>query len=314
MSMKGSLSDLDAGPHFLGIGAQRAGTTWVNDMLETNPRLWLPPIKEVHFFDIFPAPGKVSPKAGEHARSRLRAWAKEPGWRSLPRSPHAGVRLHELAAMARFDVGLALGRRDPSRYRRLFRPAIEKGKITGEITPAYSLLSLDQVQALRAALRPDLKIFIVLRDPIDRMWSHVTKDFHRMRGARPDEVSWKDALAFIEAEPCRARTRYAETLRTWFKVFGEERVMVAWFDEIAQRPSTMLARLETFLGVERETPPDILPAINAYRRKQDMPPLPLRRRLAEISLEETGALMNLCPSIYAEGWLKHAEDVMAGAH
>jgi hypothetical protein len=39
------------GPDFLVIGAQRAGTTWLHQVLRRHPSLWLPPVKELHYFD-----------------------------------------------------------------------------------------------------------------------------------------------------------------------------------------------------------------------------------------------------------------------
>src|SRR3984957_2732032 len=38
-------------PDFLCIGAQKAGTTWLHKMLGQHPGAWLPPIKEIHYFD-----------------------------------------------------------------------------------------------------------------------------------------------------------------------------------------------------------------------------------------------------------------------
>lgn len=38
-------------PDFLGIGAQRAGTTWLHNCLKEHPALCLPSKKELHFFD-----------------------------------------------------------------------------------------------------------------------------------------------------------------------------------------------------------------------------------------------------------------------
>lgn len=38
-------------PVFLGIGAQRAATTWLHDCLKQHPELMLPEQKEIHFFD-----------------------------------------------------------------------------------------------------------------------------------------------------------------------------------------------------------------------------------------------------------------------
>jgi hypothetical protein len=39
-------------PEFLGIGAQKAGTTWLFENLRHHPDLFLPPVKEVHYFDV----------------------------------------------------------------------------------------------------------------------------------------------------------------------------------------------------------------------------------------------------------------------
>ena len=39
-------------PDFLGIGAQKAGTTWIHKNLSKHPDLYLPPEKEIHYWDI----------------------------------------------------------------------------------------------------------------------------------------------------------------------------------------------------------------------------------------------------------------------
>ena len=38
-------------PLIVGIGAQKAGTTWLSQMLAQHPQVWLPPFKEVQFFN-----------------------------------------------------------------------------------------------------------------------------------------------------------------------------------------------------------------------------------------------------------------------
>ena len=38
-------------PEFLGIGAQKSGTTWLYENLKKHPQLYLPKKKEIHFFD-----------------------------------------------------------------------------------------------------------------------------------------------------------------------------------------------------------------------------------------------------------------------
>ena len=44
------------GPTFLGIGAQKAGTSWLHEMLKLHPDIGLPQKKELHYWDIhFPS-------------------------------------------------------------------------------------------------------------------------------------------------------------------------------------------------------------------------------------------------------------------
>ncbi|MCX7403765.1 MAG: sulfotransferase domain-containing protein [Planctomycetia bacterium] len=38
-------------PDFIGIGAQKAGTTWLHCQLKQHPEIWLPETKELHYFN-----------------------------------------------------------------------------------------------------------------------------------------------------------------------------------------------------------------------------------------------------------------------
>jgi hypothetical protein len=45
-------------PDFLIIGAEKAGTTWAYDILRAHPDLFLPDVKEIHFFNRFTSTGR----------------------------------------------------------------------------------------------------------------------------------------------------------------------------------------------------------------------------------------------------------------
>ena len=47
----GNKNTLCLHPSFVCIGAQKAGTTWLYDNLRPHPEVWLPQVKEIHFFD-----------------------------------------------------------------------------------------------------------------------------------------------------------------------------------------------------------------------------------------------------------------------
>ncbi len=40
-------------PDFIGLGAQRAGTTWIHACLYEHPQIYMPLTKEIHFFDYY---------------------------------------------------------------------------------------------------------------------------------------------------------------------------------------------------------------------------------------------------------------------
>src|SRR5436189_2997752 len=39
------------GPDFVCIGAHKAGSTWLYQQLDSHPDFWMPPVKELHYFD-----------------------------------------------------------------------------------------------------------------------------------------------------------------------------------------------------------------------------------------------------------------------
>ena len=53
-------------PSFLCIGAQKAATSWLHKNLLEHPDVWMPPLKELHYFDYLYIPD--SRKGIEHQR------------------------------------------------------------------------------------------------------------------------------------------------------------------------------------------------------------------------------------------------------
>src|SRR5438045_2764086 len=53
--MAASPSELaGGGPDFFCIGAQKAGTGWLYEQLRSHRDFWMPPMKELHYFDRHP--------------------------------------------------------------------------------------------------------------------------------------------------------------------------------------------------------------------------------------------------------------------
>ena len=61
------------GPDFIGIGMERAGTSWLFTQISSHPDIWVPPLKELHFFDVIDPKAKyLTHRYSYHLKSRLK--------------------------------------------------------------------------------------------------------------------------------------------------------------------------------------------------------------------------------------------------
>jgi hypothetical protein len=165
------MTDNMRGPDFLVIGAQRAGTTWIHFMLLRHRSLWMPPVKELHYFD------RPEVRRTVTDRRELRRAVLSPMF--PPRPWHVPYLFHL---------------RSDDWYRRLFHRAQARGLITGEVTPAYATLDEDGLRRIRA-LNNEIKLVFVMRDPVERTWSAVNNAFKKkmIRGGNTIGTSLKGA-------------------------------------------------------------------------------------------------------------------------
>src|SRR5687768_12439013 len=95
-----------AGPDVIGIGMQKAGTGWLYDQLQLHPECWMPPVKELHYFDR-PFPGEAILELADLARhepERLASQRRRKGWRPLDERDAAFVAAAEECACREPDL------------------------------------------------------------------------------------------------------------------------------------------------------------------------------------------------------------------
>lgn len=148
-------------------------------------------------------------------------------------------------------------------------PALSPGQVTFEASPYY--LFHPSVPARVAAALPEARFVVLLRDPVQRAWSHYRHT--RAYGAEP--LSFPEALA---AEPRRlaaalrhgpdtrrahaalrnhsyaARGRYAEQLQRWFAHVPRERIHVVRSEDLYADPAGTYGELLRFLELDPFTP------------------------------------------------------------
>lgn len=233
-------------PDFLGIGAQKAGTTWLWENLKQQPKIWLTPQKELHYFDrssSYPSPSYLADK---YLPSRLlgkqdyNILFREMLTRDITQAfeQRDWQKLH-------WYLRYYLGIYNDAWYLSLFTQG--QGKIRGEITPAYSILNSQDVQHVKK-LMPDLKIIFLLRNPIDRAWSSLRYEWTVGRFHAIDDLSY--IKAFIDSPSQILRGNYLRTLEIWNSCFSERQIFVGFFDDIIDRPQNLLVDILKFLGVK----------------------------------------------------------------
>jgi len=134
-------------------------------------------------------------------------------------------------------------------YSRYFRDA--GTRVTGDITPAYAVLSPEEMRSI-AEVIPGLRVIYLLRDPVDRAWSHALMYYVKHQGLRYQEVSDEQWRTYFRLWGCRGRGTYVRTIGRWASAFPPGQVAVGFYDDIGSRPEAFLTRVFRFLGVAEE--------------------------------------------------------------
>lgn len=227
-------------PDFIGIGAQKAGTTWLYDMLAQNPSIWLPPLKEVHFFDYLGAPPARHQKRAAHIEKvagRLERGKLDKG------SEGDGA---AKAAHLRSLIGDHL--LTPEWYGSIFDYSDAKGRVTGEITPAYLELDEQGMETL-AGMLPKTKFVLIIREPAARTMSQLKMAVARSK-ADP-AAGAKDWAFFLKKIKTNTRGNYHTAIPLWQKSVGSERLLIRPFGRVRHDPANLLHEIEDFIGARR---------------------------------------------------------------
>ncbi len=143
---------------------------------------------------------------------------------------------------------------DLAAYHARFAPF--DGRPRGEATPIY-LYWPDSLERI-AAYNPAMKLIVVLRDPVERAWSHWKMEF--ARGAETHPFAWcvrEGRQRLFAAEPWGfhrefsyvERGYYGEQFERLFGLFPREQVLVLRSDELRADPAPALAAVRAFLGL-----------------------------------------------------------------
>lgn len=219
-------------PGALCIGAQKAGTSWLAQMLGQHAQVWIPPFKEVQYFNHLHIP--------EHRR--WIAWH----YRNKPQEIRDRHVKRGVAMQPELDAYLSSvtgGKMFHNHwYKRVFAPAPAHA-MPMDFTPEYSGLPEEGVAAVKAFL-PKAKVIYLLRHPVDRAISQLRMNLRREKRVPRSVEDW---LAETRNPVLDERGDYATYLPRWLRHYPD--MLVIPFGRIARAPHEVMDAVEAHLGI-----------------------------------------------------------------
>ena len=207
-------------PDFMIIGPQRTGTTWLCECLRRHPAIFMSSPKELYFFSHL--------KLQDHplyASSDLNWYVK-----------HFADTEEEFTRKNKIMQEL---------YGESYRP-----QVRGEATASYAAMEEEAIRLIYA-LNPDVKIIMMVRNPVDRAWSHAKKDLARDLKRPWQEVPREEFERFFTNRYQLRCGYFSKIIRRWSGVIKKKNLLIQHFEAIEKKPVKLLKTVCGFLGVKR---------------------------------------------------------------
>ena len=242
-------------PGALCIGAQKAGTSWLAQMLGQHPQIWIPPFKEVQYFNHLFIP-EHRRWIDWHYRQKPQEIRDRHAKRGIPVPPELDVYLN----------GVTRGKMFHNQwYKRVFAPAPVVA-MPMDFTPEYSTLPDEGVDHV-AGFLPRARVIYLIRHPVDRAVSQLRMNLARER-RRPETLA--DWMAEIDNPVLYDRGDYATYLPRWQARYPD--MLVLPFGRIARDPQGVMDTVEAYLGIGPWLYSNIAEKVFASRNPVQPPP------------------------------------------
>jgi Sulfotransferase family len=224
-NLNGRHANSDARPDFLCVGAQKGGTSWLYYQLSSHADFWMPPVKELHYFD---ALSKVKRDTVPRCRDTRDQCFLE--------------KMTALVTQSHIDLDA---------YSRLFE---SKGALlSGDITPAYSMLSNEIIEQIVVRF-PNLKVIFLARDPVERAWSQLSMGV-RLGNISPFDATDAELVIGNLLNPgVFLRSHPSQIVARWKRYVRPELFHVYFFDDLEKNPVELRRSILLFLGADPDKP------------------------------------------------------------
>ncbi len=230
----------DARTFVLGLGAQKAGTSWLHQYLDSDPSADFGTLKEYHIWDALELPDAAhfDVRPGKTVNRALMGLA-------------ARIKGKDLSPM-RLRGAL---QEDPDRYFDYFTDILDRPGITltGDITPSYAALPPQTLEKLLDGFQArgiTAKVVFIMRDPIARAVSAAQMNRRKRdwREGVPLLGAFDAAvLRYAQSSKHDLRANYARTISHIREVFAPEDIHIYVYEALFD--PDIVERLSSTFGV-----------------------------------------------------------------
>lgn len=260
-------------------------------VINQHPQIELPPIKEIRYLQTLGRKNKHSffnrlfDSTDPFDRDRKLVKKKLSNWIRHPKS------LRD----QKWYLNYFFRKRNLAWYSNLF--SIDK--ISGDMSPTYVFINEKQIQKIKESF-PDLKIIIILREPISRYWSALKMNLVKANNFRLDEVSRKKIILWTEHR-IAVTPSYLDCTVLWKKYFDQ--VLIKFYDELMENSEEFFNDIYQFLGCYNiGMKPTLNKKVNIGLKGEA--PEYFKKALLQKSLEDIEKCNAIYPSEYFERWLE----------
>lgn len=230
------------------VGATKAGTSWLHRFLSDHDACHMRSVKELHYFD-----GLDMGNMDEHAERNLRTQNRLISRLLDADDERAQVLSRQINDRGDWDEVISKGTQDVDGYLNYLNDGLNGQQVVGDITPSYSLLSQERL-SMMARICSDVRFIYVLRDPIDRFWSHVRmiatrrSDDGQVSRGRVDNI-FRRSLRGEEGEIV-TRSDYRGAIEKLLKAVDPSKLLIVFYEDLFHGDA--VARICDFLGIARK--------------------------------------------------------------
>ncbi len=231
-----------------GIGATKAGTTWLYRYLSGHPKYHLRGLKELHYFSCTENNGfewrrdallsKLERLENRISQVDAKRWAEIEteisdihDWLSVFSDGDADVQAYEQHLLRNRD----------------------QQKLVGDIASAYALLGEDSYSAM-AEMSPNVRLIYILRGPFERLWSNIRivakRAVNRFGGDFDDHASdMMEKYLAGQQRGVEIRPYYAGTISRLIAAVPREKILFPFFETLFSKETA--DRIMEFLGISK---------------------------------------------------------------